>query len=333
MVRWMKKILSLLLAAIKRALRREHYYLDEGQNLHLVKRLHLKWSLASLGVLAIGVTAIYFANDLAGDLLGLGYGGQAGMKRENQVLKERVLTLDTRVGELETSMNHLNAQGNQLRLLVDLPKLDEAAASAGTGGAAAQPLSDVISDNGTEHLQSAASTLEKMVAELKVQEQSYLQIERKYQYNKSYFAALPALKPMDGFYSAHDFGIRMHPVLGIMRTHEGIDIVNDVGTPVVAAADGVVDMAGQSGGGYGITLILSHGYGYQTLYAHLSKVLVRAGAHVVRGEVIAKSGRTGLVSGPHLHYEVRFNGICKNPADYFLDDLKASEYRAQLAAH
>jgi murein DD-endopeptidase MepM/ murein hydrolase activator NlpD len=92
-------------------------------------------------------------------------------------------------------------------------------------------------------------------------------------------------------------------------------------------------MAGQSGGGYGIALILSHGYGYQTLYAHLSKVLVGAGAHVVRGQIIAKSGRTGLVSGPHLHYEVRFNGICKNPADYFLDDLKASEYRAQLAAH
>ncbi|HYQ86002.1 MAG TPA: M23 family metallopeptidase [Bacteroidota bacterium] len=333
MVRWLKKILSIFLAAIKRALRREHYYLDEDQNLHLVKRLHLKWSFASIAVLAIGATLLYFVNDLAGDLLHLGYGQIAGLKLENQALRDRVATLDTHVGELESSMNHLNAQGNELRLLVDLPKLDDATASAGTGGAAAEPLSDVSSENGTEHLQSAASTLQKMVAELKVQEQSYQQIERKYQYNKSYFAALPALKPMDGFYSAHDFGIRMHPVLGIMRTHEGIDIVNDVGTPVVAAADGVVEIAGHSGGGYGITLILSHGYGYQTLYAHLSKVLVQAGTHVVRGQIIAKSGRTGLVSGPHLHYEVRFNGICKNPADFFLDDLKPSEYRAQLAAH
>jgi murein DD-endopeptidase MepM/ murein hydrolase activator NlpD len=77
---------------------------------------------------------------------------------------------------------------------------------------------------------------------------------------------------------------------------------------------------------------ISHGYGYSSLYAHLSRVAVREGATVKRGELIAKSGRSGLVSGPHLHYEVRYQGRRQNPVDYFFDDVEAARYRAQLAS-
>jgi len=77
---------------------------------------------------------------------------------------------------------------------------------------------------------------------------------------------------------------------------------------------------------------VSHGYGYSTLYAHLSRVLVHPGQSVNRGELIAKSGRTGLVSGPHLHYEVRRNGVKQNPVDYFFDDVEAAQYRTMLAS-
>jgi murein DD-endopeptidase MepM/ murein hydrolase activator NlpD len=76
---------------------------------------------------------------------------------------------------------------------------------------------------------------------------------------------------------------------------------------------------------------LKHGYGYETVYAHLSKILVREGQRVRRGDMIAKSGRTGLVSGPHLHYEVRYRGVIQNPVNYFLDDIQPQQYKLQAA--
>src|SRR5262249_32925369 len=209
--------------------------------------------------------------------------------------------VNNRVKELQGAVATLTEQGNRLRLLVDLPTLDKTTASGGIGGALEHPASADMPGAGTDALRTASDAIQGLEGRLKVQEQSYGEILRKYDYNKGYFAAIPALKPMEGFYSVGEYGLRMHPVLGIFKTHEGLDIVNDVGTPVVAAGDGVVQMAGQSGGGYGISIVIRHGYGYQTLYAHLSKVLVRAGQHVVRGQIIAKSGKSGLVSGPHLH--------------------------------
>lgn len=122
--------------------------------------------------------------------------------------------------------------------------------------------------------------------------------------------------------------MRLHPILDIYRKHEGLDIANDQGTPVYATADGAVELSGRHGG-YGFMIQINHGYGYKTLYAHLSKVLVRDGEQVRRGEVIGRSGNTGLSSGPHLHYEVKINGISQNPTDYFFDDITQEEYRAQ----
>ena len=174
--------------------------------------------------------------------------------------------------------------------------------------------------------------MERLSGEVNVQLESYRQIVKKSEFNEGYFAALPALKPMEGYYSTKGFGLRMHPIIGIFKTHEGLDIINDVGTPVVASGDGSIEMAGQSGGGYGNVVVINHGYGYQTLYAHLSRVSVHEGQRMKRGDLIAKSGRTGLVSGPHLHYEVRHNGKHENPADYFFNDVSARDYKLQVAS-
>ena len=94
----------------------------------------------------------------------------------------------------------------------------------------------------------------------------------------------------------------------------------------------MIAMAGQSGGGYGNVVAINHGYEFQTLYAHLSKVLVHEGQRVHRGDLIAKSWKTGLVSGPHLHYEVRHKGVYKNPVDFFFDDVSPRGYQHNVAA-
>lgn len=313
-------------------LAKKYYSSDERLQLHEVRWVRLKLASVIVAGTLLFLAGIVGVNHLAHDPLGFGYDRARDLARENAILQQQIEHLKQNMANLSSSVHELNSEGNQLRLMVDLPQIDRDVASGGTGGAVVEPSYALNSEEQATALQSTLTTLQQLSSEVKIQQQSYAQIIDKYKYNKGYFAALPALKPMDGYYSRSGFGLRMHPVLGIFRTHEGLDIVNDVGTPVYAAGDGVVAMSGQSGGGYGIVVVINHGYDFQTLYAHLSKVLVREGQRVRRGDLIAKSGKTGLVSGPHLHYEVRYKGVCKNPVDFFLDDVRPGSFQANLAS-
>ncbi|HPB57074.1 MAG TPA: peptidoglycan DD-metalloendopeptidase family protein [Bacteroidales bacterium] len=142
--------------------------------------------------------------------------------------------------------------------------------------------------------------------------------------------AIPAIRPIKNMYNVTSgFGRRYHPILKILRMHTGIDIAAPRGTPVYATADGVVSREA-AGSGYGITVILNHGYSYKTVYAHLSKRAVRPGQKVKRGEIIGYVGSTGLSMGSHLHYEVLKGGIPVNPVHYFFSDITPQEYEAIL---
>jgi len=118
--------------------------------------------------------------------------------------------------------------------------------------------------------------------------------------------------------------MRMHPILGVNKMHNGIDIINDVGTLVKSSGKGKIVFVGPKGG-YGLAVEIDHGFGYKTIYAHLSSTLVKEGQTVTRGQSIAKSGNSGLSSGPHLHYEVLHNGQNLNPADFFFDEYSYFE--------
>ena len=148
-------------------------------------------------------------------------------------------------------------------------------------------------------------------------EKSFREIEEVFSKQKAELAATPSIMPTRGRINS-GFGMRISPFTGRWERHEGVDIANDVGTPVVSTAEGVVRFVGRNGG-YGITIIIAHGYGYSTLYAHLSRVLVQSGQHVKRHQVIALMGNSGLSTGPHLHYEVRVNGKPVNPRYYILN--------------
>lgn len=146
-------------------------------------------------------------------------------------------------------------------------------------------------------------------------------------------AAIPAIWPIDRK-SLHNNHIgafnlrRIHPVLGYIRPHKGVDFGCDRGTAVYATGDAVVEIASESGynGGYGHMVLLDHAFGYKTRYAHLSRVLVSPGEHVVRGQKIAESGNTGISTAPHLHYEVIHKGQPVNPINYFNRNMTPEEY-------
>ena len=142
-------------------------------------------------------------------------------------------------------------------------------------------------------------------------------------------AARPAIQPIslkDLTRFGSSFGMRFHPILKVVRPHEGIDLSARLGTPIFATADGTVLQAGYRAGGFGKKVLLDHDFGYRTLYGHCNEVLVKPGQKVKRGEVIARVGSTGLSKAPHLHYEVHVNGHPVNPINYYANDLSSEEY-------
>lgn len=283
--------------------------------------------LAGLAVLGL----LLFLNHVGGDMLGLGLDRMSMLSAENRILKEQVRGLGEKMTEVQKALDKLSDRGNELRLAVDLARIDDDTRSASIGGSAPSMMNPFLSGEAREVMGGSAAMLDRLEREVKLQQSSYEEIAKRMEYNKGLFAHIPAIKPMDGSYSVNGFGMRIHPVLRVYRMHEGVDIINDVGTKVFAAGDGVVRFSGRTAGGYGMVIEVTHGYGYSTLYAHLSRVLVHQGQTIKRGELIAQSGRSGLVSGPHLHYEVRYQGRKQNPIDYFFDDIDAARYRSQLA--
>lgn len=306
------------------------YYFSE-QSLALVP---VRWHRTKIAAVSLCIGAgILFAafeiNHALGDPLDIGFNSVRALMAENQTLKNQLRQIGVKLASVQNRLDDLYKQNNQLRLLVDLPPIDEDTRQAGVGGAEEKiDFSGSLDVN--KLIRQLSTTVSQSERELQLQLASTYEVMRTYEENKVKFAHMPAIKPMDGFYSPYGFGMRLHPVLRIYKLHEGVDIVADVGTPVYAAGDGVVEYAGRTGGGYGIMVEINHGYGYTSLYAHLDKALVREGQRVKRGDLIGRSGRTGLVSGPHLHYEVRLNGVRQNPIDFFFDDVNYQQYKDKL---
>jgi murein DD-endopeptidase MepM/ murein hydrolase activator NlpD len=149
--------------------------------------------------------------------------------------------------------------------------------------------------------------------------------------NKSEMLAfIPAIRPIkDMYHVTSGFGMRIHPITKEKRRHNGVDITAPRGTPVYATGNGTVSR-NVTPYGYGITVLIDHGYSYESLYAHLSKSVVKPGHRVKRGQLIGYVGNTGFSTGSHLHYEVWKNEIPVNPVHFFVSDITPEEYNSIL---
>ncbi|MDO5654786.1 MAG: peptidoglycan DD-metalloendopeptidase family protein [Flavobacteriaceae bacterium] len=143
------------------------------------------------------------------------------------------------------------------------------------------------------------------------------------------FRHIPAIQPIANKQlssMASGYGMRLHPILKIGKMHAGMDFAASVGTPIYATGDAKVKQAGNLGG-YGNVVVLDHGYGYQTVYAHMSRIKSKLGQSVKRGDIIGYVGNTGLSSGPHLHYEVHKDGEKVDPISFFYEDISPDEFK------
>jgi len=176
--------------------------------------------------------------------------------------------------------------------------------------------------------------MSKILGELYVQSKSFDEVFDLARNKERMLVSIPAIQPVSnkdlrriGSY----FGTRMDPFYKVRKFHEGMDFSAPVGTEVYATGNGAIEMAGHDdGGGYGNEIIIDHGYSYKTVYAHLSRIFVKPGQKILRGQIIGYVGNTGKSTSPHLHYEVRKNGVPLNPIYFFFNDLTADQYQMML---
>lgn len=180
---------------------------------------------------------------------------------------------------------------------------------------------------------NTAKRLDQITSQLVVQSKSYDEVFKLAKNKEKLVASIPAIQPVD----FHDlrrigslFGYRTDPFYKVMKFHEGIDFTAPIGTPIYATGDGVVELAEYNSGGYGNEIMINHGFTYETRYAHLSKMKVKVGQKVKRGEIIGLMGNTGKSTAPHCHYEVHKAGVPMNPIYFFFNDITPTEYAAML---
>lgn len=248
----------------------------------------------------------------------------ANLKYENKQLSKKIKEIASLYEKLNLDLTDLSKTNDELRIAANLPPVSEEEKVLGTGGNAYNNIPKIISSNSNIDVDKVLGYIESIQNKFEFERTNYLKISSKLKENQKLFAAMPAIKPCYGSFGEHGFGMRLHPVLGIKRMHEGVDIITDVGTPVKASGAAVVEFVGYKNG-LGLCIELNHGFGYRTVYGHLSSTLVKTGSKVKRGDIIAKTGNTGLSSGPHLHYEVSVNGVKRDPMDFIFDDFIAFE--------
>jgi len=251
------------------------------------------------------------------------------LKRENRQLAVQYEILTKKTQQIEKILSDLRYRDDNIyRTIFEVEPIPESMRNAGFGGI--NKYEDLEGYENSELVISTAKRIDKLMKQLYIQSISYDEIVRLANNKEKWLACMPAIVPLlnkDNYKLLSHFGYRYDPVYkNTVKMHEGIDLVGAVGTNIRATGDGVVRIAEISVRGYGNEIVIDHGFGYTTRYAHLSKILVHPGQKVNRGEIIGKLGSTGKSTGPHLHYEVRKNNVPLNPVNFFYQDLSPAEY-------
>lgn len=285
-----------------------------------VKQLRVSMPLIVGVISLLGFSALLFVSvissyqDVRGKISQL-----SKLKKENALQKEQILHMARKIDQVTQEMIELRSLDQKLRVMVNLETMEGDQQYRGVGGS-----DPSIVDPGTtvakvnrDLVRKMHRSLDDLEADIERSKEDKSGLQTFFEDQKILLASTPSIWPTRGWLSS-GFGYRKSPFTGKKEFHKGIDISTRMGAPIVASADGVVSFTGWNGG-YGRVVVIKHGHGFKTKYAHLKKSLVKRGQHVKRGETIGLVGNSGRTTGSHLHYEVHLNRVPVNPARYVLN--------------
>jgi murein DD-endopeptidase MepM/ murein hydrolase activator NlpD len=250
------------------------------------------------------------------------------LRQQNTAYKESYAVLQERMKQLELQMSELEQRDNEVyRSIFEATPIPDSARVKEMLAKNEIRLIQSLSNNAL--IKNMRNQLNNLSLRMSFQDQSFTEITVMVKNKEKLLRAIPAIQPISNKNMkrvASGFGYRIDPLYKDFRLHPGLDFSAPTGTPIYATSDGVVQTAGFNTDGYGNKVVINHGYGFQTLYAHMVRVKAKAGQSVKRGEVIGYVGSTGKSTGPHLHYEVIKRGAKVDPVYYFFNDLTPAQF-------
>lgn len=275
-------------------------------------------------------------------VLGIGLGIAAtyyiGSPAENDVVeanlqqKEKFELLNKQFKDLETELAAIAKRDDNYHQIFQMEPVSANERRGGFGGVDKYAALDGFESS--QLMKSTAERFDIIVNKMKVQNSSFEKIRNLVMDKEKMLASIPSIQPIavkDLTRFGSPFGYRFHPILHIYRMHAGVDLTAPTGTPIYATGNGTVFCAGQQNG-YGNVVKIDHGFGYTTVYGHMSKINVHEGQKVNRGDVIGLVGSTGLSTSPHCHYEVRINNKPVDPTNFYKNGMTEEEYQQLLDA-
>lgn len=257
---------------------------------------------------------------------------QKALKRELEQMKLQYRVFDDQLDKVTRIIKDLQDRDDNIyRVIFEAEPIPGSIREAGIGGI--DRYEKLKGYSNSDIMIEAEKKMDKIMGQLYVQSKSFDEVFNLAKNKEKMLASVPAIQPVNnkdlrriGSY----FGMRVDPFYKVRKFHEGIDFSATVGTEIYATGNGTVIEAGRGEGGYGNEIVIDHGYNYRTLYAHLSRIFVKPGQKILRGQIIGNVGNTGKSTSPHLHYEVHKNGIAINPIYFFFNDLTPAQFQMML---
>lgn len=269
-------------------------------------------------------------------LIVFGSPSEKDLRTENSRLTAQYHILSTRLDEALGVMQQLRQRDDNLyRVIMQADPVPDAVRNANYGKT--NRYEELMELANAKLVVNTTQKMDVLERQVYIQSKSFDEILDLCKNHDEMLMCVPAIQPVsnkDLKQTASGYGTRVDPIYKTVKFHAGMDFSANVGTPVYATGNGTVKSAGWEGL-YGKCIIIDHGFGYVTRYAHLNQIKVRVGQKVVRGEIIGEVGTTGKSTGPHLHYEVHLKGQIMNPVNYYFMDLDADDYdkMIQIAAN
>ncbi len=258
---------------------------------------------------------------------------EKSLQREIKQMEYQYSSLISDFDYLAEGLEKLKTKDSEVhRMIFGLEPMDEAIWEGGTGGHEKYSFITKYKNSG-ELLENSLSKADKLKRKLELQKSSLTDVYDLAIKRESKLASIPSIKPIREdelkrkIRHLSGYGIRIHPVHKVKKFHKGIDFTCPKGTAIQATGDGVVKRVEKRKRGYGKNVVIDHGFGYETLYAHMSEIDVKKGEKIKKGQKIGSVGSTGTSTAPHLHYEVIRNGKSVNPIDFIMDGLSPEEYK------